>query len=317
MKRKVCRNNKYSNYKIQNFMVKTGIRFILGTLVVISLDSYINDKIRDKYKISEIPTITIENIAMEEELNKAHSYFQSQEYLDDLENGTVFISDISKPIEIEVNAISDEERYISKYCEVYGLDKEIIYNKIKELTNNFTSEEYINGYIPGITFKKEIAHSDSVEALMLMAVRCCKQIPNSVGLDNNIYVENNIKECNYIEQIKYYSDLLEVDANLVYAIMKSESNFDSDFANTTNNYSSLKNNDGTWMKFDNIEQNIIETCSELYKLNKDGKYTPEDIQPTYAPIEDDNEHWLSNVKTIYEETQMSGLLDSTNLVAKR
>lgn len=193
-----------------------------------------------------------------------------------------------------------EQALIREYCAVYQIDYDIVYDKLCELTDNFTSAEYLSGTISGITFKGEQAVFENQDALLLAAVRCCDQTPGELNLTN---IETNKAyetDLTFAQQIKKYADIFEVDECLMYAIIKSETNFGSNLSRQTHNLANLKGSDG-WMVFDNETQSIIELATEIRKFNNLGKYTIEEIRESYAPESDDNEHWIPNVTQIRDD----------------
>ena len=198
------------------------------------------------------------------------------------------------------NELDYRQELLKEYCAIYQIDYDIVYNRLCELTNNFTSYEYLDGRIPGVTFKKVEAKFDTDEALLLAYARCCEQMPEQVGLTDNIdtgiqYVTN----LTYEQQISKFADIFDVDKCLIYAIIRSETGFSSDLSDENNNLGNLKGLDG-WMSFDNPTQSIIEICAEIRKFNNMGYYSIEEIGSVYAPEGDGNENWIPNVTAIYE-----------------
>lgn len=222
--------------------------------------------------------------------------------------------------------LSFEQDTIMRYCAIYQVDYNTVYNKIALLTDNFTSEEYLSGTISGILFKGEQIQFTNKETLLAMTVRCCAQLPESVGLDDSIKIDTEfISNLSIYEQITVYSNLFDLDRKIVYSIIRAENGFSSNLTDNTNNFGSLKIGD-TFEKYDNVNEGILETCAEIYKFRQ--RYgltsTKEDflreLQPFYAPTENVpeyesnmNEYWLSNAIASYNEVDILDVFNDTTL----
>lgn len=206
--------------------------------------------------------------------------------------------------ELFKNSVVDEnsERMalVEKYCNIYQVDFNIAYNRLVELTNHFTSQEYSNGYIPGVTCKGENVFANSEEELLLYYVRCVKQLPNQLGISTeNLLIHNDYKSSDdYASIIGYYNHLLGVDPLLSYAITQAETGWDSDLFLNSNNPAGLRLN-GDWWRFSTKEEGLIELALEILKYNRKGAYTIEEIGMIHAPVEDSNENWVPSVTNIY------------------
>lgn len=121
---------------------------------------------------------------------------------------------------------------------------------------------------------------------------------------------NNVFEQRKIHDVEYYSNLYNVDSNLVLAIMLHETgNFESEYYKNTNNACGLMdpNNDYKTLKsFDSVEVGIIECVRNLKNNYIDlGLTTIENIGSKYAPIGADNDngynqYWVDSVSSIYK-----------------
>lgn len=303
--------HKYINRRTYAFeAILTGVAITLSTVTlgVVTIYSPNLNQNYNKYEISEIK-VTDSNDISEDEMayyvRKAKDYYlNTNEGQLEMLNGTAYIDyESSDSIEqFKENNETYEEKIIKKYCAIYQVDFDIVYKKLSDLTDNFTSKEYLSGTIPGITLKSEPVNFTNYETLLLAAVRCCKQTPEAVGLSCIGVEEPYQTDDNILDEIIYYSDLFQVDKKLTYAIVRSECSFGSDFTEKTNNMPSIKFS-GKLATFDNPTESIIELCTELYKYNKQGLYSIEEIASSYAPIEDNNENWIPNVKNSYKEAE--------------
>ncbi len=303
-KHKNIKKKTYSFEAILSGMALTVSTTALGVVTIFSPNFSINDELNKEAKQEIVKIDELSENEISYYVGKAKDYYlNTYEGQLEMESGRAFIDYDNQYDDLEFQEETFEEKTIKKYCNIYHVDYDIVYKKLASLTDNFTSEEYLNGTIPGITLKKESVNFTNYETLLLVAVRCCKQTPEAIGLPL-ISVENYyVTDETVLEQIIYYSDLFQVDKKMVYAILKSECGFESDFTEKTNNLASIKF-EGKFATFDNATQSIIELCTELYKYNKQGLYTASEIAPSYAPLEDDNENWLPNVKECYKEAEI-------------
>lgn len=228
------------------------------------------------------------------------------EYMEELEQESVHqnVEIASNDKVIEVSTVVDEnaERkiWVQKYCDIYQVDFDVTYNRLLELTANFTSEDYLNGYISGVTCKGEEVYANSEEELILYYVRCVKQLPSKFGISSSeLYVNNGYQSStDYATIIGYYNNLLGADPLLSYAITQAETSWNSDLFLNSNNPAGLRI-DGHWWEFSTKEEGFIELALEILKYNKKGAYTIEEIGNIHSKKELGNENWIPNVTTIY------------------
>lgn len=301
---KYMKNRK--NYTFEAILCGVTITITSATLGVVTIYSpnfNVNPELikPEKIQVSKINELSEEEISYF--TNKAKNYYLNTSTGNvEIFNGSAFVDYDNVESQSNEKEETFEEKTIKKYCAIYQVDYDIVYKKLAELTDNFTSEEYLNGTIPKITLKDEPVNFSNPETLLLVAVRCCKQTPEAVGLSCIGIEDYYVTDESLLEQISYYSELFQTDRNLAYAIIYSENNFGSDFTDKTNNLPSIKFA-GKFVTFDNLTQSIIELCTELYRHNKNGLYSIDEIGPIYAPIEDDNKNWIPNVKENYEKAE--------------
>lgn len=289
---KLDKTQKYNNrrYRIQkqvknNFFKKV---MIGGVLVAVSL-GLINNFSKE------------ENVINYDVVSELDSY---QESIDSSNLEEESLAMVMPTININV-VQSQREVWIKKYCDIYHVNYNVVYDELKRLTNNFSSYDYLFNYtIEGLTCKGEIVRANSEEELILYAIRCIKQVPSKLGVNSsslynaNSYVSND----NYLGQISYFSDLLGVDKCLIYAIVRTETGFNSNLFLNSNNPAGLRKSDG-WWRFDTKEEGIIELCLEVLKYHRLGAYTVSEIGAIHAPVSDGNEYWVSNVEQIMKEAE--------------
>lgn len=219
----------------------------------------------------------------------------------------------------ESNINKERQMIIKKYCDIYCVDYNVVYDKIVELTDNFMSEEYLNKLtIPGVKCKRLPVHGNSEEHLLLLAVRHIKQIPSDFNLtekevlkpregleETRRYDEAGnviLDKRKYFESIAYYADLFNLDRCLLKAIIQAESNFDSIQFNEKHNPAGLRDNGVQFRSFDGDIEGLIEFCTEMVKYYEMGAQTIADIRDIHAPLSDGNVYWLDNVTECYLET---------------
>lgn len=219
-----------------------------------------------------------------------------------LEQGSMEIDSNDSLIELSIVEEANAERkmWVQKYCDIYQVDFAITYNRLLELTDNFTSKDYLNGHILGVTCKGEEVYATNEEELILYYVRCVKQIPSQLGISpDGLYITNSYQSStDYATIIGYYNNLLGADPLLSYAITQSETSWDSDLFLNSNNPAGLRI-DGHWWQFSTKEEGFIELALEILKYNRKGAYTIEEIGEIHSKKELGNENWVPNVTAIY------------------
>lgn len=295
----LSRNQKYNNGRCYTKKRKMGpvVKFVIQGLVIgIVVGSLFSIR---NLNVNKKPVETVEG---EFEQEESYTYVaEKPEYDNDMPE------------------FSEEEyermQFIDQLCNIYQVDYDIVYQKLNDLTEGFCSYDYLNGSIDGVVCKGTKVQAASKEELLICAVRCIKQIPNSLGVDDeNLYIVNGYNSgTNYCEQISWISDVLGVDKKLIYAIVVSETSFNSDLFNSVNNPAGLKNNEAWWV-FDTKEEGFIELCLEVRKYYGMIGESPEvvnydvikKISEIHAPIDDENdfqglnEHWVDNVMKSYQ-----------------
>ena len=213
----------------------------------------------------------------------------------------------------EDEVVNDEEQEIKeiirKYCDIYNVNYDIVYDLLVNMTDNFSSDDFYEGRIDGIRCKGADVEADSNEELLIYAIRHIKQLPEDFGLTKeDLYVDSNFVDSkDYFAEIKYYSRVFGLDECLVAAIVQSETGFDSDLFNNINNPAGLRASKDEWWAFDNKAQGFIELCLEIRKYYSKIGYSHFEVNDDiialigdeHAPKEDNNIYWLGNVISNY------------------
>lgn len=220
--------------------------------------------------------------------------------------------DGSEEVVIEEEQINEE--LIRELCNIYQVNYDVVYPFIKDLTNNFTSEGYINGCIEGVTCKGVLVEASSERELLVYVVRCIKQLPGQLGVStDSLYVNNGYESgVDYLSMIDKVCRDLGVNRCLMYAIVQSETSFNSDLFMNSNNPAGLRN-DGEWWKFDTKEEGFYELGMEILKYYRKIGISPTQVNSDiirqigeiHAPVEDGNANWLPNVLENYEYAMLN------------
>lgn len=247
----------------------------------------------------------------------------SKDDLQNLENFKVnseiyAINKYNNPTPKPKKEIPQEKLYLEFYCnDVYGLNYDKAYEIASNLTNNFTSEEYLNSLNPiysinGMTY-------DSIEKGILLFTRHLYQKPQDFNVQYDEVVNSNFNGSSIIKteelKVKYYSDLIGVDPVLALAIEYQESaKYSSDAYLYKNNPAGLMNPNNTKeiLSFPSTDAGIIEHIYQLKKYYIDeGLTTPETIKEKYSPSNADNDpydlnkYWTSGVNYFMNEINNS------------
>lgn len=305
----------YTNYRVKKEQLrkrKNVRRMIitLGTGVTITLSIFGMSKIKEP-KIDS--TTNYYHIHTTNDLPKAGASIESISNVVAYDESSVeYQNDDLENMEIK--------QAFAKYCAIYNLDLNIIYNKASELTNGFTSDDFIiNNRIIGTTVCKKERVFDNVDTGIMCFVRHCKQIPEDFGLEGNIETINKYSQELDCENLvsNYCSKFDNVEKELCMAIIYSENGrkLDGPQLNDNNNPGCLRAKEGM-AHFENLEQGLIEMILNLnYAFMEDlniKSYEPYTkismLQKIYAPIDDPenqdrhvNENWLPNVTKTYSE----------------
>ena len=202
---------------------------------------------------------------------------------------------------------------IKKYCDIYNLNYDLVYELLVNMTDNFSSDDFYEGRIDGIRCKGEEVEADSNEELLIYAIRHIKQIPEDFDISiDDLYEDSGyVDNSDYFDEIKYYSRVFGLDECLVAAIVQSETGFDSDLFNDYNNPAGLKESRDEWWNFDNKAQGFIELCLEIRKYYSQIGYSHFEVNDDiialigdkHAPLSDNNPYWVSNVISNYHMYQ--------------
>lgn len=211
--------------------------------------------------------------------------------------------------------IEQTRQIIEKYSKIYNVNSEVVYNKLAELTDNFSSEDYLNSKtITQIKCKNQQVYANSYEELLMLAVRNIAQLPSRFNINYNELhnCEYYVSPTNYAQEISDIAKLFNIDRCLVYAIIHTETNFVSDLFLQRNNPAGLMDN-ATYCTFSSKEEGFIELCTEIRKYNNRGAYTLEEMAQIHCQ---GNEKWAPVVREVYNtlKTNEAEIFGDTDLV---
>ena len=220
-------------------------------------------------------------------------------------------------MEPKVEENKEQKRIIKNYSDVYSVKYDKVYSKIVELTDNFTSDEYLSGTITGVTCKDKQVQSDKEELLLLLTVRNIKQMPekygftiediaspikaSDLGVENAFDYEKVICD-DYHRKMDYYAGLFDLDRCVIHAVIQCESGYKSNRFVNDHNPAGLKE-DNVFRIFDGDEEGLIEVCTELVKYRDMGATTISEIGKIHDPGE--ASAWTILVGEIYEDALLS------------
>ncbi|HAB66932.1 MAG TPA: hypothetical protein DCE23_06150 [Firmicutes bacterium] len=320
---KVTRNQKYNNGK---HYTKGRVSFVPVTkiivgVIVVSLSvgllvSHINDKNQDNQNggiayVQEYDDETkSSNLTVEEPVDNS-------EYVDiQIDDGT---HEVPEEQEIDVNG-----DLIREICNIYHVNYDVVYPFIKGISDNFSSQQYLNGTLNGVTCKGQEVCASSDRELLIYTVRTIKQLPQQIGISTEgLYGGDYQSGSDFANQISKVASDLGINRCLMYAIVQSETSFNSDLFINSNNPAGIKGIDGSWWVFDTKEEGFYELGMEILKYYRmigiDPSVVNEDviskIRDIHAPLSDGNQDWLPNVVSNYEYALMNEatLFDNNNV----
>ncbi len=306
------RSNKYNHgYKTKETpKIKFGYRVVIGSLIVIlgvgmiwNLNTQAAGNERNNETLPPEEPSTSVSIVIDEPTDPL--------------DGIVSTDETVIPTAEPEDNLKYEREIINKYADIYHINRNVAFNKLAELTDNFADDDFLSNYhITGVTCKGQEVYGSSEEEILLYAIRAIKQLPEQFGIDIGSLYDNNEyhSSTDYCAQINSIAKVMGVDRCLLYAICRTECNFKSELFLTANNPAGLRNN-GSWWKFDTIEEGFIETCAEIIKYYRmigkplsDVSYnTLAEVGAIHAPVSDGNELWLDTVWEIYNEAKENEL----------
>ena len=303
MKLKIIQKNRYNGKKFfKNFSIHKNIKLIIGSLFLTSF----------------IEKINLPNLECIDSFEK--------DYTQNIEEKEMYNFEISfETIQNLIQEFMTTEKYlIGFYSSIYGVEYEKTYSILSDLTDQFTSDAYVNQFIIGdSTMKGRYVTCTSKEMAILIAVRSIAQNYQKYGLDSQIYTnQEHCSELTYSKQIAYICNVLGVDPALHYAICKTESDFKSEQFLKIHNPSGIRFH-GSYAVFPSTMAGFIEQGLELLKYQIDGQVTIEAIGAKHAPVTDPrNASWVSSVSYFYQEATQNyeslfGKLDQPKTYQKR
>ena len=221
-------------------------------------------------------------------------------------------------LEAEAQAEQERRALYTKYANYYHINPDRMYEIAASLTDNFTSEEYVNNHIiPTVVCKKRTMGIDldniiSEEEAVAMLARCLNQAPGDMGIStDNLYDDSyqTPSSKTYEEITLEAANIVGIDPALMYAICTAESSLyseenRSDLARYSNNFSGISTSSG-WGSYATKEEGMLELAFILDNYRRNGLDISnfETIRNIYAPLEDGNANWLGNVSAAYSTGQ--------------
>ncbi len=205
---------------------------------------------------------------------------------------------VSEEAESTTAANLEEQQYIHLYSSIYGLNEEKVYQIISDMTSTFNGDLYLKY---NIIEKRNASLCDSKEMAILLCIRNIYQNPEQYGVTATEIKGINTyhSDLNYAKQIKYFSNVLGVDAALNYAICQVSCNFKSPMFQSKNNPSNIMMN-GSYATFPTVAAGFIEQTVELLEMQLEGNAPIEIIGTRMVTSNDDYvPSWGTNVTEVY------------------
>ena len=214
----------------------------------------------------------------------------------------------------EMDIMEIRRNTVDKYAYIYQLDFNTVWYFMQGITNNFQDPGYLYEYtLENISCKGSgQLYCDSEEELISYTMRVLAQDPGRFGLTEeqlarktNDYVRPTSME-EYKRIIFNTCKVHGGDPALIYAIIRQETRFNSEYFMNSNNPGGIFF-DGKIAEFKTLESGVLELIHEVDKYERMGATTIEEIRDIHCPLNDKNDkeglnyHWAPNVSQFYDE----------------
>ncbi|MBQ8871718.1 MAG: glucosaminidase domain-containing protein [Bacilli bacterium] len=277
------KNNKYEKYKdlpdienkVEGKKVNGGLVFICSTLILSmfltsSLSVNSNGKEFD-YTSEEIKGYATENMTTLDEFLTSENFYKVENHIPmQKENIPKSLREqlfITPPPYMQ----SEEEKksiysLFDEYCGYYGLDTAKVYALALHLTEGFTNEQFLDGFIIGNTkFYQTSQTYPTLEAGIIAFIRDVSLEPENFNISLNDFSTGVYEKCTSYEcLVGEVSKYCTLDRSTILAIMYLETGrFTSTAFENYNNPAGIMLSTGL-KRFESKEQGIIEAIYNLY-----------------------------------------------------
>jgi hypothetical protein len=182
------------------------------------------------------------------------------------------------------------------------------------LTDNFQDPGYLYEYtLENVSCKGSgQLRCQSDEELISYSMRVFDQDPGRFGLTES-QLSRKVNDYSRPKTMEDYKQIIfdlckvhNADPALIYAIVRQETGFSSDYFMNYNNQGGIFF-DGQIATFDTLEAGILELIHEVDKYERMGATTIEEIRDIHCPLNDKNDkqglnyYWAPNVTQFYQE----------------
>lgn len=292
--------------KLEKFKQRRKIRTGIGVLCVsITLAS----------TIYVITNVMQEDATTIQEIEGQSIPLDNQSEINPLDVNDASYGNDTLPLEEEDSIV----QYFNYYCDIYQIKADVVYQKAKELTNDFSDSEWVfYNNIPGTRTLRQERNYGTQELGIMAFVRHMKQIPEDFGFTKEELATNQIYclDTTYEEFTEKECALFgKVDSILCQAIQYHETRrYTSPLFFENNNPAGLiDRGTGTYWQFRNPAEGILELLFQMeYNFCNQDQFASLSIeeqivqmQPSFCPMDDErdtlqlNQYWISGVTNFY------------------
>lgn len=156
---------------------------------------------------------------------------------------------------------------IDEYSQIYNVDSSLLYQRAKEITNGFSTPEFVNhNLIKGTTAARQERSFESLKAGILCYVRSVAKNPEIFGFDKDEISTGGSYKFNgcYEEMVEKYCNILGYNPEVIVGIAYTECGEGLDsLAFREKNNSSGTMIGGTITEFDSLDDGVIFTILNL------------------------------------------------------
>lgn len=154
------------------------------------------------------------------------------------------------PMLTDISEITYYHSLVKEYCDVFVLDEEVVTQKVIELTDNYSNEEFNNNKLSILDMEFE-----NKEQLIIYLIMSIDKNPSKFDLDSNVYVSNDYEpKLSCEDMVKKYSEIFNIDPKIPLSIIYVESYYKLNSYNCVTRHNPAG---AGHIVYDNLEEGII------------------------------------------------------------